>query len=268
MKNTLFTRRALESECRCSRRHLEEYNQHGVWCWWRQSWCRHVRESRFVSMFFLSLWKLVGKCAKFLCPCNIMKSRLVSRLRFFFLHLMMTPNDDNFFICVNVYDDDKTEASFRVFYLRLQSLLTFALEFVSPMKIIFFYFLSEIRSSSCQSRSKRKSIMLLAMAVFRHLKCCDGWVFFLFLYSRWGLKRWVSCLLKWKRDRGSILERQLSGEGKEKILLFSRKRKRKNIAEAQRKKFLRYGDWIRRDERLLLNAWNLLIRWWLLELHY
>jgi len=28
----------------------------------------------------------------------ISKSRLVSRLRFFFLHLMMTPNDDNFFI--------------------------------------------------------------------------------------------------------------------------------------------------------------------------
>lgn len=38
------------------------------------------------------------KCAKFLRPCNITKSRLVSRLRFFFLHLMMSPNDDNFFI--------------------------------------------------------------------------------------------------------------------------------------------------------------------------
>ena len=63
--------------------------------WWRQSW---FRKSRFVSMFFQSLWKLVGKCAKFLCLCNIVKSRLVSRLRFFFLHLMMTPNDDNFFI--------------------------------------------------------------------------------------------------------------------------------------------------------------------------
>ena len=47
---------------------------------------------------FPSLWKLVGKCAKFLRPCNITKSRLVSRLRFFFLHLMMSPNDDNFFI--------------------------------------------------------------------------------------------------------------------------------------------------------------------------
>ncbi len=115
MKNTLFTRRALQSECRCSWRHLEEYNQHGVWCWWRQSWCRHVRESRFVFMLFQSLWKLVGKCAKFLCLCNILKSRLVSRLRFFFLHLMMTPNDDNFFICVNVYDDDKTKASFSCF---------------------------------------------------------------------------------------------------------------------------------------------------------
>ncbi len=182
---------------------------------------------------------------------------------------MMSPNDDNFFICVNVYDDDKTEASFRVFYPRLQSLLTFALEFVSPMKIIFFCFFSVIRSSSCQSRSKRKSIMLLTMAVFRHLKCCDGWVFFLFLYSRWGLKHWVSCLLKWKRDRESILERQLYGEEKEKILLSSRKRKRKNIAEAQWKKFfLKYGDWIRSDERLLLNARSLLIRWWLLELHY
>ncbi len=85
MKNTLFTRWVLESECQCSRRHLEEYNQHGVWCWWRQSWCRHVRESRFVFMLFLSLWKLVGKCTKFLCPCNILKSRLVSRLRFFLL---------------------------------------------------------------------------------------------------------------------------------------------------------------------------------------
>ncbi len=62
MKNTLFTRRALESECRCSRWHLEEYNQHGVWCWWRQSW---FRESWFVSMFFQSSWKLVRKCAKF-----------------------------------------------------------------------------------------------------------------------------------------------------------------------------------------------------------
>lgn len=63
--------------------------------WWRQSW---FRKSRFVSMFFHSLWKLVGKCAKFLRPCNITKSRLVSRLRFFFLHLTMSPNDDNFFI--------------------------------------------------------------------------------------------------------------------------------------------------------------------------
>ena len=50
------------------------------------------------SCFFHPLWKLVGKCAKFLRPCNITKSRLVSRLRFFFLHLMMSPNDDNFFI--------------------------------------------------------------------------------------------------------------------------------------------------------------------------
>ncbi len=23
-----------------SRRHLEEYNQQGVWCWWRWNWCR------------------------------------------------------------------------------------------------------------------------------------------------------------------------------------------------------------------------------------
>ena len=109
MKNTLFMRRVLESECQCSRRHLEEYNQHGVWCWWRQSWCRHVRESRFVSMFFQSLWKLVGKCAKFLCLCNIVKSRLVSRLRFFFLHLMMTTISSS---VQNVWDANKTGASF------------------------------------------------------------------------------------------------------------------------------------------------------------
>ena len=36
-----------------------------------------------LHVFFQSLWKLVGKCAKFLCLCNIVKSRLVSRLRFF-----------------------------------------------------------------------------------------------------------------------------------------------------------------------------------------
>ncbi len=83
MKNTLFTRRALESECRCSWRHLEEYNQHGVWCWWRQSWCRHFRESRFVSMFFQSLWKLVGKCAKFLCLCNILKVEISFQVTIF-----------------------------------------------------------------------------------------------------------------------------------------------------------------------------------------
>ncbi len=75
------------------------------------------------------------------------------------------------------------------------------------------------------------------MAVFRHLKCCDGWFFFVFLYSRWGLKRWVSCLLKWKRDRGSILRCRTVGEEKEKILLSSRNEREKNIAEAQRKSF-------------------------------
>jgi hypothetical protein len=130
----------------------------------------------------------------------------------------------------------KPKHLFLVFYLRLQSLLTFALEFVSPMKIIFFCFFSVIRRSSCQSRSKRKSIMLLTMAVFRHLKCCDGWVFFLFLYSRWGLKCWVSCLLKWKLDRGSILECRSSGEEKEKILLSSRKRKREKYCWSLTKK--------------------------------
>ena len=126
MKNTLFTRRALESECRCSRRHLEEYNQHGVWCWWRQSW---FRGSRFVSMFFQSFWKLVRKCTKFLRLCNIVKSRLVSRLRFFFLHLMMTPNDDNFFIRAKCLECQSNRSI-------LFSPLT--LEFVFPMKIHLF----------------------------------------------------------------------------------------------------------------------------------
>jgi len=95
--------------------------------WWRQSW---FRRSRFVSMFFRSLWKLVGKCAKFLRPCNITKSRLVSRLRFFFLHLMMSPNDDNFFIrakCLGCHSN--------------RSILFFSLTFVFPMKIHPFLFL-------------------------------------------------------------------------------------------------------------------------------
>ena len=74
------------------------------------------------------------------------------------------------------------------------------------------------------------------MVVFRHLKCCDGWVFFVFLYSRWGLKRWVSCLLKWKRDRGSILQRWTVGEEKEKILLSSRKRKREKYCWSSERK--------------------------------
>ncbi len=64
MKNMLFTRRALESECRCSRWHPEEYKQHGVWCWWRQNRCRPF-ENHDSSSFFFSLWKISGKCAKF-----------------------------------------------------------------------------------------------------------------------------------------------------------------------------------------------------------
>ncbi len=59
------------------------------------------------------------------------------------------------------------------------------------------------------------------MTVFRHLKCCDGWVFFLFPCSRRETKNRFSCLLKWKRDRGSILKLQLSGEEKEKMVLLS-----------------------------------------------
>ncbi len=79
--------------------------------------------------------------------------------------------------------------------------------------------------------------MLLTMAVFRHLKCCDGWSFFVFLYSRRVLKRWVSCLLKWKRDRGSILRCRTVGEEKEKILLSSRKRKREKYCWSSEKSF-------------------------------
>ena len=79
------------------------------------------------------------------------------------------------------------------------------------------------------------------MAVFRHLKCCDGWSFFVFLYSRWGLKRWVSCLLKWKRDRGSILRCRTVGEEKEKILLSSRKRKREKYCWSSEKSFSGFG---------------------------
>ena len=89
--------------------------------WWRQSW---FRKSRFVSMFFHSLWKLVGKCAKFLRPCNITKSRLVSRLRFFFLHLMMTPNDDNFFIRAKCLECQSNRSILFLFCLRLPDLLT------------------------------------------------------------------------------------------------------------------------------------------------
>ena len=105
--------------------------------WWRQNW---FRRSRFVSMFFLSLWKLVGKCAKFLRPCNITKSRLVSRLRFFFLHLMMTPNDDNFFIrakCLECHSN-RSILFFSVFVCQTCSRHW---GFVSPMKIHPFLFL-------------------------------------------------------------------------------------------------------------------------------
>jgi hypothetical protein len=99
--------------------------------------------------------------------------------------------------------------------------------------------------------------MLLTMAVFRHLKCCDGWSFFVFLYSRWVLKRWVSCLLKWKRDRGSILRCRTVGEEKEKILLSSRKRKREKYCWSSEKSFSGFGV-----GRLLLNARSLLILWY------
>ncbi len=95
------------------------------------------------------------------------------------------------------------------------------------------------------------------MAVFRHLKCCDGWSFFVFLYSRWVLKRWVSCLLKWKRDRGSILRCRTVGEEKEKILLSSRKRKREKYCWSSEKSFSGFGV-----GRLLLNARSLLILWY------
>ena len=54
----------------------------------------------------------------------ISKSRLVSRLRFFFLHLMMTPNDDNFFIRAKMSRMPiKPEYPFH-FYLHLPELLT------------------------------------------------------------------------------------------------------------------------------------------------
>jgi hypothetical protein len=68
--------------------------------------------------------------------------------------------DSIFFIHVNGNDDDKTEASFRVFYLRLQSLLTFALEFVSSMNIIFFCFFPVIRSSSVNQEAKENPLFL------------------------------------------------------------------------------------------------------------
>jgi hypothetical protein len=115
MKNMLLTRRALESECRCSRRHLEEYNQHGVWCWWCQNWCWPFENHNSSPKFFFRV-----------------KSRLVSRLRFFFrrCHQMTTKLiafSSSFSNCI--------------FHLRLQSLLTFALEFVSLPNIIFFLFL-------------------------------------------------------------------------------------------------------------------------------
>ena len=105
--------------------------------WWRQSW---FRRSRFVSMFFHSLWRLVGKCAKFLRPCNITKSRLVSRLRFFFLHLTMSPNDDNFFIrakCLECHSN----RSILFLFLPWSSF--------SRWKFILFCFFSVIRSTSC-----------------------------------------------------------------------------------------------------------------------
>ncbi len=105
MKNTLLTRWALESECQCSRQHLEEYNQHGVRCWWCQNWCWSF-ENHDLSPFFF--------CAK-VTSC---KSRLVSRLRFFLFHSkvsrMATKLKHLFsFLC-------------RIFYLRLQNLLTVA----------------------------------------------------------------------------------------------------------------------------------------------
>ncbi len=106
---------------------------------------------------------------------------------------------------------------FRIFYLHLQSLLTFALEFVSSPNIIFFCF-------------------FFSMTVFRHHKCCDGWVFFLFLYSGRNLENEFSCLLKWKRDRGSILDVYYPVEKRRGLFFFlSRKQKRKNIAEVDRK---------------------------------
>ncbi len=107
------------------------------------------------------------------------------------------------------------------------------------------------------------------MTVFRHLKCCDGWVFFLFPCSRREIKNRFSCLLKWKRDSGSILERQLSGEEKEKmVLLSSTKTKEGKILLKLIKKMVLKLIWkcheffflaascarIRHIERLLLNA--------------
>ena len=105
--------------------------------WWRQSW---FRKSRFVSMFFHSLWKLVGKCAKFLRPCNIVKSRLVSRLRFF----------------LSSFDDVTKWRQFlhpcKMSRMPLKPEYSFLLLHWSSFprwRSIFFCFFSVIRSSSC-----------------------------------------------------------------------------------------------------------------------
>ncbi len=231
MKNTLFTRRALESECRCSRRHLEEYNQHGVWCWWCQNWCLTF-ENHDSSPFFFP-------CEGYQRVRKILKSRLVSRLRFFFIfiwwcHQMTTIDSVPFFFFAKI-DIDKIETIFRIFHLRLQALLTFALEFVSSPNIIFFCFFSVIRSSLVNRKAKKNPLFLwqwlssdISSAATAEFSCfcipeeISRMSFLVFWNGNGTVDPFLSSYYPVKKRRGLFF-------------CLSRKQKRKNIAEAHRK---------------------------------
>ncbi len=214
MKNMLFTRRAWESECRCSRWHLEEYNQHGVrrCCWWHQNWCRPFENHDSSPNFF---------CEKSLPEVEISFQVTSFLSSFVKCHWWRQNWSISFsFLC-------------QIFCLCLQSLLMVALEFVSLLNIIFFCFFSVIWESSINQKAEENPLFLwrelssgTSNAVTAEFSSC---FYILDEVSK------MNFLVSWNRN-GTVdpFLMSISGEEKEKIVLLflSRNEKGKDIVEA------------------------------------
>ncbi len=125
------------------------------------STCSRIKIRLHVFLFLVKVSPKVRKISSSVQYLEVEISFQVTISSFFiwWCHQMMTI-DSIFFISANANDDNKTKASFRDFYLRLQSLLTFALEFVSLMNIIYFCLFSVIRSSSVNREAKENPLFL------------------------------------------------------------------------------------------------------------